>query len=61
MDPVTVPFPASLCHRCIHVRLVTSGKGSTFVLCRNPALPKYGPQPVRACQGFAAGPPAPDE
>lgn len=45
-------FPDSLCHRCAHVRLVHSGRGSTFLMCRNPALPKYTAQPVRACRGF---------
>lgn len=52
------PFPDSLCHRCAHVRVVTSGKGSVFLMCRAPALPKYPPQPVRACPVFAAPPPA---
>jgi hypothetical protein len=49
-----VAFPESICHRCVHLRLVTSGKGSQFLLCRNPALPKYPPQPVRSCVGFTA-------
>jgi hypothetical protein len=47
-----VPFAGSLCHRCVHLRLITSGKGSTFLMCQNPALPKYGPQPVWSCPGF---------
>lgn len=47
-----MPFPESLCHRCVHLRTVTSGKGSTFLMCREPHLPKYPPQPVKACQGF---------
>jgi hypothetical protein len=47
------PFPESLCHRCAHLRLVHSGRGSTFLMCREPTLPKYAPQPVRACPGFA--------
>ena len=50
------PFPDALCHRCAHLRLVTSGKGSTFLMCQDPALPKYPPQPVRACRGFVAKP-----
>jgi hypothetical protein len=49
-----VPFPESLCHRCVHLRVVTSGKGSVFLMCQEPSLPKYGPQPVRACRGFVA-------
>ncbi len=47
------PFPDSLCHRCAHLRLVTSGKGSTFLMCQHPDLPKYPRQPVIACPGFS--------
>ena len=51
---MTAPvFPDSLCHRCAHLRLVESGRGSTFLLCQAPGLPKYAPQPVRSCRGFA--------
>jgi hypothetical protein len=46
------PFPDALCHRCVYLRLVTSGKGSTFLMCQEPSLPKYPPQPVRVCRGF---------
>lgn len=46
-------FPDSLCHRCVHLRVVHSGKGSTFLMCQEPSLPKYAPQPVRACRGFS--------
>jgi hypothetical protein len=55
---VTVPFPDALCHRCVHLRLVTSGKGSQFLMCQEPTLPKYPPQPVRACSRFSANTPA---
>ena len=48
------PFADSLCHRCRYLRLIESGKGSTFLMCREPTLPKYPPQPVRTCRGFAA-------
>jgi hypothetical protein len=48
------PFPDSLCHRCAYLRLVTSGKASTFLMCREPSLPKYRSQPVRTCPGFRA-------
>ncbi|HEY4242538.1 MAG TPA: hypothetical protein VGM88_22120 [Kofleriaceae bacterium] len=57
----TPPFPTSLCHGCEFVRLVTSGKGSTFLMCRHPDLPKYGPQPVRSCAGFSPAPPTSSE
>ena len=46
------PFPGSLCHRCANLRLVESGKGSVFLMCRHPQLPKYPPQPVGRCEGF---------
>jgi hypothetical protein len=48
-----LPFADSLCHRCEHLRLVTSGKGSTFLMCQEPALPKYPRQPVAACPHYA--------
>ncbi len=51
-----LPFPDSLCHRCTYLRIVHSGRGSTFLMCQAPALPKYGPQPVRLCRGFVARP-----
>ncbi|MBI5431504.1 MAG: hypothetical protein HZA52_01605 [Planctomycetes bacterium] len=48
---------ASLCARCRHVQLVESAKGSVFLLCAlaktDPRFPKYPPQPVLACSGFA--------
>jgi hypothetical protein len=49
-----LPFPDSLCHRCVHLRVVRSGRGSVFLMCQEPSLPKYAPQPVRACPGFTA-------
>jgi hypothetical protein len=48
------PFAESLCHRCEHLRVVESAKGSTFLMCREPTLPKYPPQPVSSCPRFAA-------
>lgn len=53
-DGDDTPFPESLCHRCAYVRIVRSGRGSVFLMCREPTLPKYAPQPIRACHGFAA-------
>ena len=50
----------SLCHSCSHCQFVVSGKGSTFFLCRlslsESQYPKYPPQPVVRCAGFAAKP-----
>ncbi len=48
-----VPFADSLCRRCEHLRLVQSGKGSTFLMCQEPSLPKYPRQPVASCAGYA--------
>jgi hypothetical protein len=53
-DTRVLPFPESLCHTCRHLRLVTSARGSTFLMCQEPTLPKYPPQPVRACAKHAA-------
>ena len=51
---MNAPFPDSLCHRCTFLRVVESAKGSVFLMCQEPTLPKYGPQPVKACRGFQA-------
>ncbi len=48
-----LPFPQSLCHRCRFLRLVENVRGSVFLMCQEPTLPKYGPQPVRSCRGFS--------
>ena len=55
---VSVPFPQSLCHRCRHLRLTGNKRGSVFLQCTEPSLPKYPPQPVRACTQFTPGTPA---
>ena len=48
-----------LCATCVHVRLIESAKGSSFVLCTlsdmDPQFPKYPRLPVLACRGFTAG------
>ncbi|HEU0031945.1 MAG TPA: hypothetical protein VFQ53_15035 [Kofleriaceae bacterium] len=51
---MSAPFADSLCHRCRFLRLVESARGSVFLMCREPTLPKYPPQPVRACTQFVA-------
>jgi hypothetical protein len=48
------PFPESLCHRCRWLRRVESKRGSVFLACTEPSMPKYLPQPVRACPKFEA-------
>jgi hypothetical protein len=47
-------FPQAVCHRCRHLRVITSGKGSTFLMCQEPSLPKYPPQPVMHCAKLAS-------
>jgi len=53
MSEDDVPFPEALCHHCVHLRVIRSGKGSTFLMCQEPSLPKYPRQPVLACVGYA--------
>jgi hypothetical protein len=51
-------FPSSVCNGCQHLRVVRSGRGSTFLLCQfsqlNPRWPKYPPQPLPYCPHRAA-------
>jgi hypothetical protein len=49
--------PAGLCAHCRYVRLVTSARGSTFLLCdRSRSEPeyyaKYPRLPVASCSGY---------
>jgi hypothetical protein len=52
---------AGLCDTCTHVQIVTSSKGSSFVLCRlsevDPAFRRYPMLPVIACPGYTPGTP----
>jgi len=54
------PARAGLCESCVHVQVVTSSKGSTFVLCRlsetDERFPKYPRLPVYSCSGYRADP-----
>jgi hypothetical protein len=51
-----VPPPAGLCDGCRHARVITSGRGSRFILCErsrtDPRFPRYPALPVVACDGF---------
>ncbi|TMB25970.1 MAG: hypothetical protein E6J62_08215 [Deltaproteobacteria bacterium] len=50
-EPVALPFPDSLCHRCAAPPRYVRSATSVFILC--PLLPeKYPPQPVRSCALF---------
>jgi hypothetical protein len=45
-----------LCANCLHARVITSAKGSEFLLCQlsqsDPAFPKYPRLPVLQCSGY---------
>ncbi|AGA27752.1 hypothetical protein Sinac_3496 [Singulisphaera acidiphila DSM 18658] len=47
---------ASLCERCGWMRVITSGKGSRFLLCEraqaDARFTKYPRQPVSQCLGY---------
>jgi len=49
-----------LCDRCVHQRVVRSGRGSVFSLCErsldDPRYPKYPRVPVGSCPGFTQRP-----
>ena len=51
------PTP-SLCESCRWLRVVTSARGSRFLLCERsftePEYPKYPRQPVVRCAGYEA-------
>lgn len=48
--------PPGLCDSCSHVRVITSGRGSVFLMCQlskaDPRFPKYPPLPVLRCAGY---------
>lgn len=47
----------SLCETCSQRKEIVSGKGSRFLLCQlsqsDRRFPKYPPQPVAHCAGYA--------
>ena len=49
------PAPG-MCGMCAHARVIESGKGSRFYLCKlssvDPRFPRYPPLPVLECAGF---------
>ncbi|MCG8418188.1 MAG: hypothetical protein MJE77_09630 [Proteobacteria bacterium] len=47
-----LPFPDSQCHSCHYLRLSHNKRGSIFLQCRHPDLPKYLPQPMNCCTAF---------
>ncbi len=50
------PPPTGLCDSCRHARLITSGRGSRFLLCElsktDPRFQRYPRLPVLACAGY---------
>jgi hypothetical protein len=48
---MSVAFAQSRCRTCAFLREVTTAR-STFLMCTEPSLPKYPPQPVTWCSGF---------
>jgi len=52
----TANYEIGLCQTCCNVRVVNSGRGSTFYLCRlaerDPRFPKYPRLPMLACDGY---------
>ena len=50
-----------LCAGCLHSRVITSDRGSTFYFCGKSAtdseFPKYPRLPVIACAGYQPAPP----
>jgi hypothetical protein len=49
-------IPAGLCDTCRHVRVITSDRGSRFIMCElaktDPRFRRYPALPVLACQGY---------
>ena len=47
-----------LCATCANAKIVTSSRGSEFVMCQlsftDPDFPRYPPLPVLTCRGYQA-------
>jgi hypothetical protein len=50
---------SGLCATCVHARIMTSDRGSTFLRCTHPDLPKYPRLPVITCHGWKTLAPPP--
>jgi len=52
----TTPKLAGLCANCVHVRIIVSGRGSTFLLCQlsstDSSFARYPRLPVLSCSGY---------
>ncbi len=59
MPAIPIPtLPYGVCSQCLHVKLLTSDKGSVFMQCQrgltDARFPKYPRLPVLRCAGFVA-------
>jgi hypothetical protein len=52
-DEPARPFPESLCHACRFVRYTGNKRGSIFLACDEPSLPRYQAQPIVRCPKYA--------
>jgi hypothetical protein len=56
MPDAPVTTDPNLCPTCVHVRRITSARGSVFLLCErartDPRFPRYPRLPVLRCRGF---------
>ncbi len=43
-----------LCSACVHARQITPKRGTVYLLCGAPGLPKYPRTPVSQCDAFLA-------
>lgn len=60
-DPVIrlgIAARGGLCGRCARARLVESDKGTDYLLCEDPELPKYPTLPVLTCGFFEPASPS---
>lgn len=61
MVPEEARLRYGLCGHCRHAGLVTSAKGSEFILCAfsriDPSYPKYPVLPMLTCAAFFEGTP----
>ena len=44
--------PAGLCQSCAHGKLNETRKGTAYLRCTNPDLPRYPRLPVTGCPGY---------
>jgi hypothetical protein len=49
-----------LCDRCVHGTEIRTRKGTRYLRCRAPGLPKYPRTPVTSCVAFVGREPRPE-